>query len=96
MRDEEPRLITLDGRRMQTRETAHDELQAALSLPGYYGRNLDALHDCLTDIGRPTQITLVNASAMLQGAQGYGARLAAVLLQSAAENPRLTVTIHSA
>ncbi len=86
--------VTLDGRRMQTREAAHDELAAALSLPAYYGRNLDALHDCLTDLGQ-TQITLVAASALLGSLSEYGERLVAVLLRSSVENPRLGVSVHT-
>lgn len=31
----------------------HDALRSALSFPYYYGRNLDALNDCLADIPVP-------------------------------------------
>ena len=43
-------MIVLDGRRMTGRAQAHAELKEKLALPDYYGGNLDALHDCLTDI----------------------------------------------
>lgn len=35
---------------------ALDALGAALDFPGYYGRNLDALVDCLRDLERPTAL----------------------------------------
>ena len=41
------------------KEEGHDYLMRALNLPDYYGRNLDALYDCLTEI--ECDIELVNA-----------------------------------
>ena len=32
------------------------------NFPDYYGKNLDALYDCLCEIGIETQIVLVNSS----------------------------------
>ena len=34
----------------KTKEKAHIYLKQVLRLPSYYGNNLDALYDCLTDI----------------------------------------------
>ena len=51
--------ITLDGKKIN--EESHDYLIRKLDLPDYYGRNLDALYDCLTDIGVETQIELINS-----------------------------------
>ena len=42
--------ITLDGNLLADAATLHDYLKETLNLPGYYGKNLDALHDCLTDL----------------------------------------------
>lgn len=42
--------VVLDVEKMQTREAAHAHLKEMLELPEYYGRNLDALYDCLSDI----------------------------------------------
>lgn len=42
--------ITLDGNLLADAATLHDYLKEALNLPTYYGKNLDALHDCLTDL----------------------------------------------
>lgn len=41
--------IRLDGRDFQTREAAHDKLSELFQFPDYYGRNLDALWDLLTE-----------------------------------------------
>ena len=40
----------LDANEMTTKENAHAYLKEQLELPEYYGMNLDALHDCLTDM----------------------------------------------
>ena len=49
----------MDGKKIN--EESHDYLIRKLDLPDYYGRNLDALYDCLTDIGVETQIELINS-----------------------------------
>ncbi|WP_079914338.1 barstar family protein [Paenibacillus sp. 32352] len=42
------REIILDGRKFDSKDQLHAVLKEALSLPHYYGNNLDALWDCLT------------------------------------------------
>ena len=42
-------------------EITHEILAEKLGFPPYYGRNLDALHDCLTDIAEDTAIILQNS-----------------------------------
>ena len=49
----------LDGRYMLSKAEAHRYLQETFGFPAYYGKNLDALYDCLTDLP-PTEIYLEN------------------------------------
>ena len=49
--------MQLDGKLIN--QSGHDYLMEALDLPDYYGKNLDALYDCLTEI--ECEIELVNA-----------------------------------
>ena len=44
------REVVLLGNKMQDSESAHVYLEEELNFPDYYGRNLDALYDCLTDL----------------------------------------------
>lgn len=44
----------LDAACMQGRKETHEYLKKVLNLPDYYGENLDALYDCITDMDRPT------------------------------------------
>lgn len=41
-------------------EEGHNYLKEVLNFPDYYGKNLDALYDCLTEIGVGTEIKLIN------------------------------------
>jgi RNAse (barnase) inhibitor barstar len=40
-------VVEFDASRWNTEEHMHDSLRSALSFPYYYGKNLDALNDCL-------------------------------------------------
>ena len=42
--------ITLDGNLLADITQVHDYLKDMLEFPEYYGKNLDALYDCLTDL----------------------------------------------
>lgn len=74
--------ITLDGRCMQTAETAHSYLRQQLRFPAYYGSNADALFDCLTEIGDP--VTLV-----LSHPEKTAPLILAVIRTAVAQNPSL-------
>lgn len=54
--------IELDGDLIK--RNGHIYLKKAFNFPNYYGNNLDALYDCLTDIGVPTQIKLKNKNSV--------------------------------
>ena len=42
--------IMLDGNLLADAAQMHEYLKEILQFPEYYGKNLDALHDCLTDL----------------------------------------------
>ncbi len=53
--------ITLDFENISGKEEMHKYLAENFEFPGYYGGNLDALFECLTDIAEPTAVNIVNA-----------------------------------
>ena len=54
--------IVLDGLELRSLEEVHDRFAAVL--PAWYGRNLDALFDCLTDPGEPVTVRLLHREAL--------------------------------
>ena len=85
--------VVLDGKAMVDRVTAHTHLAERLELPTYYGRNLDALYDVLTEIGEETEIVLTDPAAVAEQMGKYGEALLATMQEAAEENPRLIVTL---
>lgn len=74
--------VFLDAREMTTHSRAHDHLSAQLQLPEYYGRNLDALYDILTERSEPLYITLSNKEFL----DTYGIRIVQTILDAASHN----------
>ena len=60
------KIVILDAKKMLEKEKMHEYFAKKFDLPEYYGRNLDALFDCLCEINEPTLIKLKNEDA-LQG-----------------------------
>ena len=83
--------IVLDGGQMLTRRSAHDHLSEQLALPEYYGRNLDALYDLLTERGSPARLVMRNRNTLLDGLGEYGAALCRTLEDAGRANPNLEV-----
>ena len=81
------RTFTLSCENLLSREQAHAYLAQVLELPAYYGRNLDALYDCLTDLA-PCVIRLENATLLRQDG-GYGALILQTLEDAARGNSSL-------
>ncbi len=79
--------VTLDCRELRRRDRAHDYLAETLHFPDYYGRNLDALADCLAELGQ-CRISLEGAEE-LRWEGGYGLKILKVLEEAARENPGL-------
>lgn len=81
--------VQLDGRLMTDRAAAHTHIQQQFSFPEYYGRNLDALYDLLTDISEPTQIQLLYSDVLIHSLQTYGSEMLETFAEAAEENPKL-------
>ena len=87
------RTITLDLERMTSVSALHKYLRSALALPVYYGANLDALYDCLTEIAEPTQFVVPANVTDNEKLGRHGAQLLQVLQDAADENANLQVIV---
>lgn len=83
--------LIIDGTLIQDREALHDLLSRELQLPEWYGRNLDALQDCLTDRRQPVDIILLHQETLMENLGMYGTMFRKVLLDAARENPVIGV-----
>lgn len=83
--------LRLDANNAKSRSDLHDLFADTLSLPEWYGRNLDALHDCLTSISEDVQITVCAEELIGSLGERYVRQLTRLLRDSAAENPHITL-----
>lgn len=83
--------VTLDCRNMISKEQAHPYLAQMLGFPDYYGNNLDALFDCLTELGE-CAIRLEHADSLGQ-ADCYGAKILKTFQEAAEANPRISLEL---
>ncbi len=81
--------VTLDCSQIQ----AQEELFQLFSqtLPGLYGHNLDALHDCLTTLNGTLRLEHWAEAAAALGP--YGQRATKMLLTAALENEALELSL---
>lgn len=78
----------LDGKEIRDRKQLHDTLAMELQFPVWYGANLDALYDCLTDIHIETRLTVLHSGELRENLGPYADKLLYVLRQTARENPQ--------
>lgn len=85
------REITIDCQGFVPRSDLHKALADALSFPDHYGNNLDALHDCLTDITEETKLRLLNWADAEENLGAYARSTKRAILDAALQNPHLAV-----
>ena len=77
----------IDGRTVTSMADVHAALAQQLAFPEWYGGNLDALHDALTEIGEDIRLTLVHFDDMKNCRRGF----LRVFTDAVEENLHLTV-----
>lgn len=83
--------VILNCENLAHRGQAHSYLARMLDFPDYYGKNLDALFDCLTELGDCTVV--LDGGEELSRNGGYGAKVLKVLEEAARANPRLKLEL---
>ena len=79
--------FTIDCRQLTGKKEAHEHLKNVFSFPEYYGGNLDALYDCLTEL--PPCTVRMERPWELASLGEYGSRLLRVFCDAREENPNL-------
>lgn len=83
--------ITLDGMEIQSMEEVHDLFARGLDLPEWYGRNLDALFDCLTDAHELVTVRLLHEDELRERLGRRGSALIRLLRRTSRETPNVTL-----
>ncbi len=89
--------VILDFTNMETVEQVHDHLAKQLDFPAYYGRNLDALHDLLTERTEDTCIGVFTPEEPKEKREidRYLYKVKFVMRDAEEENPHLGVIFGS-
>jgi ribonuclease inhibitor len=82
-------ICIVNGKQIKDRETLHRILADLPGFPDWYGKNLDALHDCLTDVQEEICIQVQNADDLTLHLGNYAAAFLNVLAASAKENKKI-------
>lgn len=85
--------IIIDGEKIEDMADIHSIFAGELSFPEWYGNNLDALYDCLTDISEEVTVTLVNRDALFEKLNVRYGRFLKTLEYSAKENENLKIEL---
>jgi len=85
--------VIIDGRKMTDKQTLHAYLKEQCKFPDYYGNNLDALYDVLTDRQEPLEIRLEYAQELKEILCGYGEAFIETLEDAAASCQNIQVEI---
>lgn len=84
--------ITITAAAWKTPGDAHRALKEALGFPAYYGNNLDALHDCLTEMSDVCIIIEECALAAAHMPEQWG-RFLRVFFDACGENASLDIRL---
>lgn len=87
-----------DARRMTTKAGLFDELSRVLRFPDWFGRNFDALNDCLLDLEWLTDplrhLVIANAARLLAEEDDRELDTFVAILRDAAAAMTFTVELH--
>ena len=90
----EARVARIIGARCTSQETLHAFLKKKLGFPEYYGENLSALADCLSEAGEPLSIIVcIDEDDLEPGMQAYLLRFVQVCAREALANPNVSFAI---
>lgn len=85
--------VILDGERTSTMADVHELFAKGLEFPQLYGRNLDALYDCLTDVNDEVVIEIINFEKLQYELGKYADIIIRVLTDASEVNTKLKINM---
>lgn len=82
-------ICIIDGNNIPDKETLHNTLADSLKFPEWYGRNLDALYDCLSDLQEETEIRLLHVKALEKHLGRYAKGFENAVTRASQENLKI-------
>ncbi|HBA48954.1 MAG TPA: hypothetical protein DCZ91_14395 [Lachnospiraceae bacterium] len=87
------KICIIDGAAITDKNRLHDVLSESLQLPDWYGRNLDALYDCLTDMQEVTEVHILQVSALESNLGRYAKAFLKMLGEVSEDNTAVKLII---
>ena len=84
--------VILDGNEIISMSDIHNLFAEELDFPQWYGKNLDALYDCLSDVTEEVEITIENSAELMENLGISFERLCALLNDVSEENENISVS----
>ncbi|MBO7514689.1 MAG: barstar family protein [Lachnospiraceae bacterium] len=89
-------ILVIDGEHVSDMKQLHEHIAAQLHFPRHYGKNLDALYDCLTDMSK-VAVHVHNYGALKEHVGDAAAEgLMDVFLDLCAVKPECSLVVSSA
>lgn len=89
MTDHLIRRVVLTNEKIGSRESMASYMKEALQLPEYFGGNLDALCDLLSEVSEETVFEIEDSELARMPEDGYAAKTLKVLARACDENPHI-------
>ncbi len=86
-------VVRIDGEQIHSMKDIHSLMAEKLNFPVWYGNNLDALYDCLTEIEDDVMIELAEQELLMIKLDSGWQPLLRVLTAAAVANPHLTLCL---
>ena len=85
------RRIWLNGSRLCNRSDMSDYMSEVFNFPDYFGRNLDALHDCLEEVDEEVDVVLDRECVKTMCSNDYAYKVLLILGRAAQNNPNIRI-----
>lgn len=86
-------VVELNGLEMTDRQRTHAYIAQQLQFPAYYGKNLDALYDLLTERKETLEVRFYHTEEMKDQLGAYGSALLHTMQEAENDNLSFILTI---